>query len=91
MRTKSTSPSGTPARLALALGMAALLGACGGGGDYIRPGPQDIHPSPSALAQGAYIAVDDGRIITPSATACGTYGSPCHSAAANDGSTPIID
>lgn len=81
-----------PVRMTLALGMAALLGACGGGGgDFVRTGPQEVHPSPSALARGAFVAVEDGRIAAPAPAACGSYGSPCYTAASNDGSTPIID
>ena len=41
------------ARIVAILGLSAFLAACGGGRDVpVRDGPQAIHPSPSALAQG---------------------------------------
>ena len=38
------------------LGLSVFLGGCGGGRDVtVRNGPQAVHPSPSALAQGGLI------------------------------------
>jgi hypothetical protein len=40
-------------RIVAILGLSAFLAACGGGRDVpVRDGPQAVHPSPSALAQG---------------------------------------
>ena len=55
----------TPARLLCVLVFGAVLAGCNNkGNDAVRTGPQAVHPSPSALAQG-----------TPALT-CGAEGQP---------------
>lgn len=63
----------------------ATLAACGGRGDVtVRNGPQAVHPSPSALAQGTTVAVT--QPATAPMTQTYTY-----TPIAGDGSQPIID
>ena len=69
----------TNLRAASALILTLTLAACGGGEIVVRDGPQAVHPSPSALAQGT---------ATPHCHQHGHKG--CHGHA-HDGSAPIID
>ncbi len=81
----------TPSRLIVTTLALAVLTACGGGDGYtVRNGPQAVHPSPSALAQG----VVTSPAVVQTGT-CGYQGHHCQTHAyhhhANDGSQPIID
>lgn len=71
-----------PSRILGPLALVGLVAACGGRETPIRGTSQAVHPSPSALAQGAtYIPATE-----PTATYAPTYTSTT-----NDGSQPIID
>ena len=76
-------------RLAFGLALAATVAACNTNtaNDGVRNGPQAVHPSPSALAQGTTVAP------APMATAtCGTPGAPaCYAPQPDDGSQPFDD
>lgn len=71
-------------RTSSAIALTLTLAACGGGEIVVRDGPQAVHPSPSALAQGT------------AATTCHRYRhyhqhyKGCHGYA-HYGSAPIID
>ncbi|MFK7836688.1 MAG: hypothetical protein AB8B60_10740 [Sulfitobacter sp.] len=69
------------------------LAACGGGDLPVRTTPQEVHPSPSFLANGVFIPVE-GQAAAPAAAPCGHHSHHCHHGASYskyDGSMPIVD
>lgn len=73
----------TPLRLTVTILSLATLAACGGRGDVtVRNGPQAVHPSPSALAQGTAVAQSAPAPVVQTYT---------YTPVAGDGSQPIID
>ncbi len=92
----TTIPSRTTLRAFVALGALAALSACGvsysGNALPVRGGPQAVHPSPSALAQGAALVATTPVAYSVAPTCNSTYGgADCSVSTANDGSQPIID
>ena len=73
-----TTTKTPPIRLICILAICTALAACGGNkeNDAVRDGPQAVHPSPSALAQGNAATSTDGAYVTGSSK--------------NDGSQPIF-
>ena len=83
----------SPPRAVIALGLLAALSACGSGPVPVRDGPQAVHPSPSALAQGAAFSAAPSHAHAGHAQHCAAHhGHACgYGGGVNDGSRPIID
>ncbi len=79
----------TPVKVAAILAFGALLAGCNNSAnDGVRGGPQAVHPSPSALAQGTTVTT---TVAAPASTCGGEGQHACYTPRAGDGSQPIID